>query len=230
MTMVLVNPKNGAKLETYLSDKEAAEVCIKLTSDTFAMDLAVKYFESLKPGARGLSTAQFWWLHKKAMDAIEGKDLKVPPDKVDLGKFDNIVSIFGIATRFLKYPKVTFNDKGRVVQFAFTSRGKEPGSVVVTDSGGYGKANYYGRIHKDGTFSPSSKCTPEVLEYIKKFAANPAEMAAEYGKRSGVCCFCNKLLTDRSAEWGYGDVCAAHYGLPWIDCRTDKFKELKERA
>jgi hypothetical protein len=43
-----------------------------------------------------------------------------------------------------------------------------------------------------------------------------AEQAAEFGKVTGACVFCSRLLTDeRSLEVGYGPVCADKNGLPW---------------
>ena len=42
-------------------------------------------------------------------------------------------------------------------------------------------------------------------------------MARSHGHRTGYCCFCGQLLTDeeRSVAFGYGPVCAKHWGLPW---------------
>lgn len=43
-----------------------------------------------------------------------------------------------------------------------------------------------------------------------------AEQAARFGKVTGACVFCSRLLTDeRSVSAGYGPVCAEREGLPW---------------
>lgn len=40
--------------------------------------------------------------------------------------------------------------------------------------------------------------------------------AARFGKTTGRCVFCSRMLTDeRSIEVGYGPICAEREGLPW---------------
>ena len=55
---------------------------------------------------------------------------------------------------------------------------------------------------------PSPKAQPikeELSKLLGKLAMNPARVAADYGKLSGNCCFCNSKLTDeKSTSVGYG--------------------------
>lgn len=57
---------------------------------------------------------------------------------------------------------------------------------------------------------------PAVLCLLDELEADPSGAAAEYGRTSGVCCYCGKELTDgRSKSVGYGATCAKSYRLPW---------------
>lgn len=55
---------------------------------------------------------------------------------------------------------------------------------------------------------------------LKAFAKDPATFAAQYGKRTGKCCFCDIRLTDdrdgSSVEVGYGPICAKKWNLPHL--------------
>jgi hypothetical protein len=95
-------------------------------------------------------------------------------------------------------------------------RAKFPGSLNVTDGRPFGMNVWYGRIYQDGAFEPSRASSDTVLDFLKKFAADPVETAARYGRRTGNCCFCNRPLSDeRSTTVGYGPICAETWSLPW---------------
>lgn len=52
--------------------------------------------------------------------------------------------------------------------------------------------------------------------FLETFANAPARVAADYGHRTGRCCFCQRDLSDeRSVDVGYGPICAEKWGLPW---------------
>jgi len=56
----------------------------------------------------------------------------------------------------------------------------------------------------------------EVLRVLRALADSPLQYAASEGRRTGVCCFCARTLTDeRSTSVGYGPICAGHHMLPW---------------
>lgn len=65
-------------------------------------------------------------------------------------------------------------------------------------------------------FQRGQDCSDAVIEHLKRFAADPATFAAEYGRLTGYCCFCHLTLkSERSVAVGYGPVCARNYRLPW---------------
>lgn len=74
-----------------------------------------------------------------------------------------------------------------------------------------------------------------LLAALEKFEADPIGYAAQLGKLSSRCCYCNKLLKDQpSKDVGYGKTCAQQYNKPWGkagECELKKMDaELKEIA
>jgi len=132
----------------------------------------------------------------------------------------NILAMFDKAAESIKYPKVQFTD---VKVSRSGARAKEPFALNVTDYGRYPNNEWYGRIGRDGKFVPSRKATPEVIDLIEKFDADPAGFAGDHGRTSGACAFCGRELTDdRSKIVGIGPVCAKKFNLPWGSAATKK--------
>lgn len=131
----------------------------------------------------------------------------------------NIFALFETAiSHRLKYPKIRLQttDGQTVVLKLAGSRSKYQGQVQLTDDRPFDVNTYFGRIDTNGTFHETSAVTPAVRSLLVRLASNPAETAAEYGKLTGNCCFCDLRLTDaRSTAVGYGPICADHFGLPW---------------
>jgi hypothetical protein len=79
--------------------------------------------------------------------------------------------------------------------------------------------DWFGRILRDGTFQPASALNGRadaVAKRLTEFATDPAKVAAEHGKLTKSCCFCNHPLTvGKSTDVGYGPDCAAKWQLPW---------------
>lgn len=105
-------------------------------------------------------------------------------------------------------------------------RSKYAGQIQLTDGRPYGENTYYGRISVDGEITMSrwfdtqdDSVQQDFVSTLARLADEPEVIAAEYGKYSGNCCFCNKPIGEgddrRSAEVGYGSTCAKSYGLPW---------------
>ena len=143
-----------------------------------------------------------------------------PRAEAQVGKIDGILAIFDGAAKRLKVPAVELSipETGVVVRVnVATARAKVPGSLTIT--GGrddIGERPWYGRILRDGTFQPSREAPVGLAKRLAQFAADPARIAAEHGKLTGRCCFCRLALTDgRSTAVGYGETCAANWGLPW---------------
>jgi hypothetical protein len=86
---------------------------------------------------------------------------------------------------------------------------KNPGSVYVKRG-----ETYLGKISETGLYSPSREATAEDIETVKATAANPLELAVAYGRRTGNCACCGRMLTDPvSVERGIGPICAGNWGL-----------------
>lgn len=73
-----------------------------------------------------------------------------------------------------------------------------------------------GQLLPSGEVVRRAEMPPAVLCLLDNLEADTEGTAAEYGRASGVCCYCGKELTDgRSKAAGYGPTCAASYRLPW---------------
>jgi len=135
-----------------------------------------------------------------------------------------IASLFEHAmTQRLKYPKIrllTATSETVVLRRA-GQKSKHTGSIQILSEGRYLSNTYFGRIDPLGNLLPSRSMTAEVLELLGRLALNPAEVALEYGKLTGHCCFCDRALSDaRSLSHGYGPHCARVFGLPWLAPRN----------
>lgn len=130
----------------------------------------------------------------------------------------NIFSLFEVAiSSGLKYPKIRLQTpKGQFVQISRNgSKSRYPGHLCVTNGAGYGASNnlYFGRITPEGQYVEST-FHPELSNLLERLAADPAGVAAEYGKLSGNCSFCEKKLDNpESLALGFGPVCGRKYGL-----------------
>jgi hypothetical protein len=196
--------KRGETVETTLTDVEARDLLkAKAPNDKFAKDLCAQFPK--------LSQEQLFWLHKKALA------LNAPPavkKGIEVGEFTRIHAMFDRAKTHLKHPKIMLADhEGHVFSLSLApAEGKNPDCVYLKD----GNKQYLGKITRAGEYFPSRTVPATVVSYLRKFSADPETIAAEYGKLHGVCCFCNRNLTDeRSTDVGYGPVCSARFGLTW---------------
>lgn len=204
ITITRRNGKPDVTFTSGLTDFEALEG-LKELNGNFAESLR----DSLSRWG-SLFDNQLQWVHKLVVDAASPA-----AQAIEVLNFDRISSLFDSAVDSgLKYPKIRFSLDGcEILLQRAGQRAKFPGSLNVTDGGPFGDNTWYGRI-VDGKFQPSRSSTDQVVEFLERFSANPEDVAAEYGKNSGCCCFCNRQLTDDvSVELGYGPVCAKRYGL-----------------
>jgi hypothetical protein len=96
----------------------------------------------------------------------------------------------------------------------------QPGTINITDGGSYGNNVWYGRVNREGKFTPSRFVNdanrPSIIALLAAMAVDPARTATQYGRLTGQCCFCSRPLNDeRSTDVGYGPVCARNFGLVW---------------
>lgn len=143
-----------------------------------------------------------------------------PAEAKPVGDLKGVLALFNRARERLKHPAVVLQvpQLGEVRISVAGERARFPGSLNVTSNGPFDSRTFYGRVKLDGGFEQSNRATvPDALvSHLRRFAEHPAEVAAEHGKLTGACCFCNTPLTDeRSTAVGYGPTCAANYGLPW---------------
>lgn len=188
-----------------------------LTEAVTAGKLAAKdrgFAESLitQSAARGLSEKQWYWVERLASAVLSPAQPKVVAD------FSKVYAMLQRAAGHLKYPKINLTTAGgrHIVLYISGERSRVPGvvNVICPDSD-----VWYGRVHSDGRWE-TGKGTPDsaadVEELLIRLAADPERVAAEYGRLSGACCFCNRALKDeRSTEVGYGKTCASRFGLSW---------------
>lgn len=167
-----------------------------------------------------LSDKQMFWVNKLVEDLTAPK-----PAPAQVGKLDGINLLFDNARKHLKFPAITLSVPAASMTIRINVAGtqaKFPGTLNVTSGEKPSfddRRTWYGRVMKDGSYVPSDKaatCADAITERLVAFARNAAEVAAEHGKLTGRCCFCNLHLSDeRSTAVGYGKTCAAHFGLPW---------------
>lgn len=196
--------RKGREVVTTFTDQEAWDVCAALKNDSFAQDLTSR-------GLYKLSAEQVIWLHIKAVEATKPK-----PSPVSLGNLERIKALFGKAGQKLKSPAIHLMTEGdiEVKLFIGSDYSKFPGRVYV---GNANRDRYctYGTVNEAGEYEPIKE-NRDVLAILLRFAADPEGVAAEFGRLTGRCCFCNTALTDqRSVDVGYGPVCAKNYGLFW---------------
>lgn len=142
------------------------------------------------------------------------------PQVAHVGDFHKVMALFDLAKQNLKKPKIRLQlaDRQPIVLAVAGEKAKEPGTIDVSDGGSYGFGKWYGRVTLAGDFTKSAKHEPQTMEEVEalliKLGASPAQVAAEFGKLTGRCCFCNLKLSDpRSTAVGFGKICAGHYGL-----------------
>lgn len=87
---------------------------------------------------------------------------------------------------------------------------RNPGALYVYDAT---HGNYIGKV-ADGTFHGTRESGDQHRDALAAIAANPLEAAKRYGRLTGRCAICARVLTDpESVERAIGPVCAANMGL-----------------
>lgn len=163
--------------------------------------------------SRGLSSKQWYWVGKLVAKLT-------PAQPVVVSDFAAVYAMFAKAQEHLKSPKVHLSlPSGFGIKlYVSTARSRVPNVLNIVDEDGY---EWFGRIYPDGRWEQGTgraDLVGAVEEVLKRLAANPEEVAAEYGRLTGSCCFCNRSLKDdRSTDVGYGPVCARNFNLRWGD-------------
>jgi hypothetical protein len=84
--------------------------------------------------------------------------------------------------------------------------GRNAGAIYVTR-----RRIYLGKILY-GRFTPSSDCDQVTTDAVVATVADPQAAAVAYGRDTGRCSCCGRLLTDpESVRVGIGPICAGRY-------------------
>lgn len=210
MRLISASGKNGTQqVMTDLTLENAVTICRKMHNNGFIQSLLRDYDRGQSNGNKNA------WIIITAHRANQNTQPAQP--RTTVGDFASLISLFKMAGSRLKFPKVTLETTdGRTVELSVAGpNSKARGQITVTNGIRYGDrvSVFFGRIAQDGSTGIQDS---GVLDLLRRFAADPAGVAAEYGRRSGNCCFCCQELTDdRSLTVGYGPVCAKNYDLPW---------------
>lgn len=148
--------------------------------------------------------------------------------KANVGDLSRIITMFDKAREHLKFPAIVMSVPAAGISVRINVAGsgaRFPGSLNVQSGenpGLGGSRAWFGRVHKDGNYEARGNAENEITERLVAFAKDPLKIAAEHGRLTGRCCFCNRHLQDeRSTAVGYGPTCAEHYGLEWGVKKTD---------
>jgi hypothetical protein len=203
-----ITTRSGKSVVTSLTDEQAHEICKGISSD-FAQSIST----ALNP-----TEEQKKWMHVLAVKEVGRKAEQTTQVTINIGNCAGINALFENAKQHLKNPKNTLLVNGKVIRLA-PGKKEAYAQQIFIDNGENrwsGLQEKYGRIDAEGNFYKTGICPEGMAEYLVKFAANPAEEAANYGKLTGNCCFCTRPLKDeRSTEVGYGKTCSTHYNLHW---------------
>lgn len=165
---------------------------------------------------RYASDKQRYWL-VRLCERTEGVERQAK--RHEIGSLSAIYQMFDHAASKLKHPAIVLGEGENEIRLSIAGEtAKIPGSINVTTAGSFESRTWYGRITKDGAFTTSAKVNvPDaVADMLRNFASNPVRVAAEHGRRTGNCCFCNRVLrTKESVSAGYGPICADKFNLPW---------------
>lgn len=170
-----------------------------------ANNLVLRYFQN--PVFFSIKQANF-------AQSIVSK-LRGPQIKEELGSFERVVELFESARRHSKYPKIRLqlDDGGKVVISVAGPNAAFPGTLNVSDGGGYGNSIFYGRVTKDGQYQIKTE-RKGVKELLQKLSHDPLGVAKAYGRLTGICCCCGRELTDPvSVERGLGPICESNFGM-----------------
>lgn len=163
------------------------------------------------------------------------KVAQAPQATAQVGELGGVLALFAKAKTHLRWPAIvlsvpeleTDTEIGFAVRLTVAGpKAKAPGSLTVCENdrnttNDYGEParEWLGRVTVDGTYQPARAANGRadaIARRLGELAANPAKVAAEHGRLTGRCCFCNlKLSDERSTAAGYGPTCADHFGVAW---------------
>lgn len=194
-----VTRRDGAV--TFTSDLSDAEVLQILQGQrsSFAQDLARKF--------NSLSSAQYAWAHKIAVDSYDRKESDSSKESLD---FHALFAAFE-AARSKGAKRMTLRFEGISVKPNRDLTALWVTSQTEKEEGNYGlQPKYLGKVTRNGM---DSRLSDDVKATIMAVANDPLTAAVRYGKVSGECSCCGRELTRKdSIERGIGPICAEKFG------------------
>lgn len=145
-------------------------------------------------------------------DFFDTKEAIMEGPKVSGESVPGVIALFDKAAESIKYPKLQFLVDGITVKARRAGdRSKNPGCVFL-DNGVKDfyspDRKYFGKIDRDGEFTPGKDCPEGVVEMLRALNADPDGTLRDHGKASGSCSACGRELTEKkSVELGIGPVC-----------------------
>jgi hypothetical protein len=167
-----------------------------------------------------LSEKQQYWigvLYERATSDAADKPVN---SEVDLGaSLAGVIALFDKAASASKgNPFIVLDvaDVGAIKLSLAGPNARFPGTVNVADKAAFGEGVFYGRITREGKFETRGTVNQALVNHLLRLSSDPVAVAAEYGKRTGACCFCARTLTHpASIAVGYGPICAERFNLPY---------------
>lgn len=244
-----LSSSKGKSVVTPLTDIEAMNLCAGMVYHGLASSLAQQF-----SGPRGLSQHQLVWLHilaneelarqqaaqRQTTQVVAPVQSPTPATVTSIGGFSRLQTMFNYALKYHQnhsmkvkaeraiQPRIFFVlPWGSVCVKLAGQSSKWCGQLMVTETDKYG-STYYGRIDVNGHFHPSNNQNPNILPFLQTFAANPSQVARQYGQKTGNCCFCKRHVKDEkgdrdaqgnitnfgsSVDNGYGLVCSRRFDL-----------------
>jgi hypothetical protein len=191
---------------------------------------------SLRSGATKIETLGAYQGKNQYGDQLWSVVKAAPAPQAAVGDLGGVLALFAKAKTHLKRPAILLSVPEADTSIRLTiagERAKVPGSLTVT-TGEYTTTNDYGeparawlgRVTVEGVYQPSREAngrTDAIVRRLGELARDPAKVAAEHGKLTGRCCFCNHPLghgkDQRSVAVGYGPDCAKHFGVAWGEAK-----------
>lgn len=181
-----------------LSDDEVHDFLLE-SRNSFAQSLLARWGQ--------LSSAQWAWAHKLAIDSTPVATVTTVANSAWQGLFAPFISAAAGGAK-----RMTLRFEGLTIKPS-----KDMSSLYITnpnefEEGRFGlQAKYMGKVTLSG---PDSRLPEPVKEQLLWIAGDPLSAAIEYGSITGNCSCCGRELTvPASIKAGIGPRCRVKYGL-----------------
>jgi hypothetical protein len=191
------NPKNDDTIESRFTSEEAINILAEQKDNRFCQSLVNQYHE------RGLSEAQWYWVHKLAHQHNK-PDIKIELS-CDLLQWMKDAGLERLMWRLKEEKEIGF---ARIKLFA-----NEYSIKVVYSGGDYAKR--VGEV-KGMLYFPNNRISEKVQKLISvqlmMLAKYKMDFMQAYGREWGVCFVCGRQLeNEESVRLGIGPICRERF-------------------